>query len=149
MVRSSHHHYVKREVQALKHFQHPFISEYYGTFQMHTYIHTYQTIQPFQHLSKQYPDGRSFNKVYIHTYKQTNIQTCLHTYLHTYKQTNKQTNIQTCLHTYLLTYIYTYIHTYIHTYNVIYDHDRCCSKSAEDIHLHGVYLRRRVVVTFV
>eukprot|EP01036_Dinobryon_divergens_P032797 gene32797-42457_t len=28
-----HHHYVRREVQALKHFQHPFISEYYGIVQ--------------------------------------------------------------------------------------------------------------------
>eukprot|EP00597_Dinobryon_sp_UTEXLB2267_P004373 CAMPEP_0170075284 /NCGR_PEP_ID=MMETSP0019_2-20121128/12445_1 /TAXON_ID=98059 /ORGANISM="Dinobryon sp., Strain UTEXLB2267" /LENGTH=583 /DNA_ID=CAMNT_0010286147 /DNA_START=786 /DNA_END=2537 /DNA_ORIENTATION=- len=33
LVRIGHHHYVKREVQALKHFQHPFIAEYYGFIQ--------------------------------------------------------------------------------------------------------------------
>ena len=42
LVRSGHHHYVRREVQALKHFQHPFISEYYGTiYSVYKYTYTH------------------------------------------------------------------------------------------------------------
>lgn len=64
LVRSGHHHYVRREVQALKHFQHPFISEYYGTIDIE-YIH-------------------SNIPAYIHTHRHKRMHTYTHTHLHRY-----------------------------------------------------------------